>query len=202
METSLAISRLICLGKNSFDDFLKQIEILRYRSGKLNGYTSRLHYFTDWIYNLQKRGIVIDVTKKLGGVPYRKTIDFMSSHSSLYDKLKDNSQNIEKIRKIEKQISSREKFYIPQDKIELSENKIKNGDIIAITTDIKGLDVSHVGIALKINGKIHLLHAPNVGKKIQVTEKPLAEYIKSHSNQTGIIVVRVLPCKNARMKND
>jgi len=41
------------------------------------------------------------------------------------------------------------------------------------------------------DGRIHLMHAPNVGYKVQITEKPLADYIKGNKKQTGIMVLRI-----------
>jgi hypothetical protein len=93
---------------------------------------------------------------------------------------------------IENEISSRKYYYIPQKMIRQIESKLRSGDIIGITTNIPGLDISHTGIAIKgRDGRIHLLHAPDVGKKVEITKLPLAEYIESHSKQTGIMVLRI-----------
>ncbi len=196
VETSLAIARTIRKKDTTFAAFLKETENLRYRGGKLNGYVSRLHYFTDWIYDLSERGIVRDKTREIGGIPYDKKIDFMSTHANAYPQLKENPEFADSIAKTEREISSREIFYVPQEKIAEAENGIESGDIIAIATSIGGLDVSHVGIALKKkDGRVYLLHAPNVGYKVQISEKPLAEYILGHKSQIGIIAAEVLDVK-------
>ncbi len=39
---------------------------------------------------------------------------------------------------------------------------------------------------------VHLLHAPKPGTKVQVTEKTLAEYIKSSKSVKGLIVVKLI----------
>ena len=73
------------------------------------------------------------------------------------------------------------------------ESKIQSGDLIALTTSDKGLDIGHVGLAIKMdNGRIHFLHAPLVGSKVQITESPLSDYAKKIKKHTGIIVLRVL----------
>jgi len=191
LESSLAIARCIKSGKTTFEDYQKEILNLRYRDGKLIEYPSRLHYFIDWIYDLNKRGIGKDITKELGGVPYKKKINFMSAHSDSYKRLKNNKKFIDEIKKVESDINSRQYFYIPEDDIEKIEYKLKSGDIIGITTNIDGLDISHTGIAYRSDdGRIQLLHAPNVGYKVQISEKPLTEYLKSNKKQTGIIVLR------------
>ncbi len=71
------------------------------------------------------------------------------------------------------------------------ENKIQNGDLIALTTSDKGLDIGHVGIAVKMNdGKIHFMHAPLVGSKVQISEDSISDYVKKIKKHTGIIVLR------------
>lgn len=191
LESSLVFARCIKAGKTTFNDYLKELENIRYRSGKIEKYPSRLHYFSDWIFDMNKRGIAKDVTEELGGVPYDKKINFMSSHISSYKQLKSNPEFVSEIKKIENDISSRKYFYIPQDSIAKLEKGIHSGDIIGITTNIEGLDISHTGIAVRMpDGRIHFMHAPNVGKKIQITEKPLADYIQGNTKQTGIMVAR------------
>jgi len=192
LESSLVFARCIKEGKTSFDDYKNELTNIRYRSGKLEEYPSRLHYFSDWIYDMNKRGIGKEITKEIGGKPYDKKINFMSTHVDAYHQLKNNSKYVDEIAKIEKEISSRKYFYIPQEEILKVEDKIQSGDIIGITTNVEGLDIAHTGIAIRMeDGRIHLMHAPNVGYKVQITEKPLADYIKGNKKQTGIMVLRV-----------
>lgn len=168
LESALVFARCIRSSKTTFEDYLIELENIRYRDGKLIEYPSRLHYFSDWIYDMDKRGIGKDITKEIGGEPYKKKINFMSSHIDSYKRLKDNPNFVQEISKQEKEISSRKYYYIPQEKISSLERKIQDGDILGITTNINGLDISHTGIAVRMeNGKIHLLHAPNVGSKVQ-----------------------------------
>ncbi len=192
LESAIVFARCIKQGKMNFHDYIRELENIRYRNGKLIDYTSRLHYFSDWIYDLNKRKIGEDITKKIGGIPYRKKINFMSTHLESYPKLK-NKKFLTKIIEIEKNITSRSYYFIPQHEIEKVEDKIKEGDIIGITTNIEGLDISHTGIAVRgEDGRVYLLHAPNIGNKVQITEKPLAEYVKLNKKQTGIVILRIL----------
>ena len=66
-----------------------------------------------------------------------------------------------------------------------------DGDIIAITTNLPGLDVAHVGIAEYINGKLHLLHASSTLGKVVVSEEPLRQMLRNHKSWSGIRVVRM-----------
>ncbi len=192
-ETSLVFARCIKKGKTTFSDFQKEVTNVRYRNGKIDKYPSRLHYASDWLYDNDKRGNVKDITKDIGGMPYKKEINFMSTHVKSYPRLKNNPAFVEKIKKIEKDMNKREYYYVPQNFIACVENKIQTGDIILITTGIKGLDISHTGMAIKMeDGRIHFLHAPIAGKKVQITKEPLADYIKKLKRHTGIMVARVL----------
>jgi len=192
LENALVFARLIKEGKDTFNDYLSELTFLRYRNGIIDQYPSRLHYFSDWIYDNEKKGIVKDITKEIGGDPIKFDVDFMSTHPESYLHLKENPEFISTIKNQEKEISSRTYYYIPEDRISSVEDKIHSGDLLAFTTSVKGLDIGHTGIAVRENdGRIHLLHAPNVGYKVQITEKPLAEYVKSIKRHTGIIVLRV-----------
>ncbi len=189
VETSFTFARIIARGDTSFLKYFEELKKIRYRDGKPNGYASRLHYFTDWIDNLSAREIVKDKTREIGGIPYKKKIDFMSTHAYAYRQLKFHPELIEKIKETEKNLSAVEHFFIPENQIAKAQKFIESGDIIAITTDIKGLDVMHVGIAVKsTDGNVYLLHAPDIGFAVQISDLPLSEYIKNHKHQTGIIV--------------
>ncbi|TSA29308.1 MAG: DUF1460 domain-containing protein [Ignavibacteriales bacterium] len=191
LETSLVFARCIKKGKTSFEDYQTELTNIRYRDGKLKEYPSRLHYFSDWIYDMDDRDIGKDITKEIGGKRYVKKINFMSTHVDSYRQLKENPKFVKEISNIERQISTRKYFFIPQEEIASIENKIQSGDIIGITTNVEGLDIAHTGIAIRMDdGRIHLMHAPNVGYKVQITEKPLADYIKGNKKQTGVIVLR------------
>ncbi|MCH6573979.1 MAG: DUF1460 domain-containing protein [Bacteroidetes bacterium] len=93
----------------------------------------------------------------------------------------------------EEEINKRDYYFIPQEKIAEIENEIEDGDLLAFTSKVKGLDVNHVGIAVRLDDRrIHVLHAPNVGYQIEITNLPLAEYVMKIEKDSGVIVVRAL----------
>ena len=193
LETSLTFARCIKKGKTSFEDYQNELTFIRYRDGKLDKYPSRLHYFSDWIYDNQQKGIVKDITEEIGGKKIKFDLNFMSENPKYYTQLQNNPEFISVISKQEKEINLRQYYYIPEDDIEKLEPKIQSGDLIALTTSDKGLDIGHVGLAIKMdNGRIHFLHAPLAGSKVQITETPLSDYAKKIKKHTGIIVLRVL----------
>ena len=83
VENMLAMARCVRSGKTTFDDFKRQLTLIRYTGGVISGYPSRLHYFTDWMMDNGKKGVVQPLTQELGGAAYTKTIDFMSTHTAL-----------------------------------------------------------------------------------------------------------------------
>ena len=189
-ENALVLARCIKKNKMTFDDYKTELQWIRYRDGIINRYPSRLHYTSDYIYDNEKKKIWKNVTKELGGIRYAKTINFMSRHPDSYKQIKENPDFLKTIEQQEKEISAREMYYIPKNKI--VDTDLKNGDIIGITTDIEGLDVAHTGIVILQKSTSHFLHAPNVGHKVTITEKSLADYVAGNKRQTGIIVARPL----------
>ena len=193
LESTLTFARCVKKGKSSFDDYQTELTFIRYRDGMMNKYPSRLHYFSDWIYNNQQKGIVKDISKEIGGKKIKLNVDFMSKNPKYYKQLKDYPEFIPVIEEQEKEINSRDYYYIPENDIEKVESKIQTGDLIALTTSDKGLDIGHVGFAIKMgDGRIHFMHAPLAGSKVQITEMPLSDYAKKIKKHTGIIVLRVL----------
>jgi hypothetical protein len=189
VENVLAISRLICQEKQSWESYLQTLEHIRYRKGQLKGYPSRLHYFTDWIRDNQEKGLVRDITPQAGGVPVVKEINFMGTHPELYPAL-GQKEYLEEIRKVEASLSSEALSVLPAEAVAGQEGLLRDGDIIALATETPGLDVTHTGIAITgVDGRIHLLHASTKGA-VMISKEPLAEYLKKIRGNTGIIVVR------------
>ena len=191
-ENALVLARCIKLNRTTFDDFKQQLQLIRYRGGVIDGYLSRLHYTTDYIFDNVKKGVWRDVTSEIGGVPYENTVSFMSTHPENYRQLKEDPSLVAGIKKMEEEVSQRKKFYIPKNNVEAMKVKILSGDILGITTDIEGLDTSHTGIAVREDGELRLMHAPIAGSRVQITEKTLVDYLAGNKRQTGIIVARAL----------
>jgi len=191
IESCLAIVLSEKSGNPTFSVFKDNLLKMRYREGKINSYESRLHYFTDWIYDNQQKGVIKDITKKLGGIPFKKEINFMSTHPVYYDQLKNDTVKVAAIRRFEKKINSRKYFYIPKEEVKNIEPRLEEGMIVAITSGVNGLDIAHVGFLVKVNSRIHLLHASSDFKKVMVSEKPLSDYLAGNKKQTGIMVLKV-----------
>ena len=118
-----------------------------------------------------------------------KPINFMSEHRASYAQLADEGF-VKTIRHQELMIGAREKYYIPKAILGESHGSIQPGDIIGITTSVEGLDISHTGIAVSMNGVIKYLHAPLSDGAVQISESSLSDYVALHKSQTGIMVVQ------------
>ena len=191
VENTLALARCIRLGQYSYEQDRQQLQLIRYRGGRIEGYPSRLHYFSDWIFDNAEKKVVRDVTKEIGGVLYLKPINFMSEHRASYAQLAEEGF-VKAIRHQELMIGAREKYYIPKAILGESQGSIQPGDIIGITTSVEGLDISHTGIAVSMNGVIKYLHAPLSNGAVQISDNSLADYLALHNNQTGVMVARPL----------
>ena len=191
VESALALARTVVSGRHEFARFRDELRRIRYRGGELSGYASRLHYFTDWIGDNQRKGVVVDLTRELGGVLDAAPIDFMSAHADAYRQLAD-AENLAAIRSVEQRLSAQPRHVIPERAIAGVASKIRNGDVIAATSTERGLDVAHTGIALWVDGRLHLLHAPLVGESVEISRLPLAQRIVDIDAQDGILVARPL----------
>lgn len=189
-ENILAISRTIKTGNPTFEKFAAELQNIRYHNGKIDGYTSRIHYFSDWIFENDRRGIVKSVSKEIGGIIYPKPVNFMSTHPESYQQLKENPETQKLIAAREKELTARKTFFISKEKIGEIESKLKDGDTVGITSRVEGLDVSHVGILIRKDGKIHLIHASTTAKKVIVSDETLEEYLLKSKSVTGIMVAR------------
>jgi hypothetical protein len=190
-ESVLALSRTIKSANPTFEQFAKELQLMRYHNGKIDGYPSRIHYFSDWIYENAGKKMVSDVSKEIGETPHRQLVNFMSTHPESYFQLRDSVFNHE-IANREMKINTREMFFIPEEMLAEKEHLLKDGDIAGITTKIEGLDISHVVILKRINGRIHILHASTSEYKVILSEETLEEYLKKSKSATGIMVARPL----------
>jgi hypothetical protein len=191
VENVLVMSQLAQENKLTWGNYPGMLQQVRYRDGVRNGYPSRLHYLTEWMRNNSEKGLLKVLTREVNGNEALKAIDFMGTHRSSYPALADDT-NWEAVRQIESKLSEVPLWIIPQADVALREQLLQNGDIIALATDIEGLDVTHTGLAIRLNdGRIHLLHASTVGEVV-ISEKPLADYLKGVKRNVGIIVARPL----------
>ena len=192
VETVLAFCIADKRGERDYEGFKKALTQIRYRDGILNGYTSRLHYFSDWIRNNEQMGFVKECTSETAcSLPKELWLDFMTTHVDSYLPMKKNPELVKEMASHEKNWQGIVVSYIPKEKLNLppGDLKIKDGDVLALVTNIKGLDVVHVGFAFWKDNQLHLLHASSSAKK--VIEDPKTQY-ESSKNTKAHIGVRAI----------
>ena len=196
VENCCALALTTSHGSKSWKDYLSWLQKLRYDDGKIDGYKSRNHYFSQWIQSGTRLGLVKEVVPPTSiSVPMKLSLTYMSDHPDSYPLLKVDMNERKLIAEMEKRVSGATVRYIPKEKVGDCKKvlgHIKDGDIIAITTNKKGLDISHVGFAVwGKDGKLHLLNASSIHKKVVLEPMTLYEYMQKHPSQTGIRVIRL-----------
>ncbi|MBR2416121.1 MAG: DUF1460 domain-containing protein [Bacteroidaceae bacterium] len=192
VEQVVAIYATVNEGKEGFRDMCTNLQRIRYRGGIRSGYASRLHYISQWIADSAKQHIIHEIDYGPVGRTLPIDLHYMSTHPASYKQLQGNSTLVNEIAKWERAMHGIEAAYIPKQELLRTANELPvyDGDIIALTTNIKGLDVTHIGFAFWENGKLHLLHASSAAGKVIKDHKNLYEYQKNKKNQTGIRVFR------------
>ena len=191
LENTVVLARLIRAGRTTWADFVQALPASRYRRGVPEGFASRLHYFTDWLYENQRRGVLQDITPSLGGESFSKKIDFMTTHRNRYPPLQ-SPDAYERLVQVEKDCTARSHHHVPKRRLPSVTRNIKNGDLIAVTTDIEGLDVIHVGLAVQRNRGFHLLHASRLAGKVVISEATIYRYLQQRKLRLGVMAARVL----------
>lgn len=191
VETVLALARTAVKKQSTWDEFCRQLTALRYRNGKIDGYLSRLHYFSDWIANNEQKGFVTDITQISGGVPDTLQLYFMSRNADRYPALQRNATLVDGIAAQERSLNGKIIYYLPTFRLDsASLTTIQSGDIIAFTTDIPGLDIAHVGIAIQNNGEVRLIHASSSQGRVIVENRSILQQLKDNKKFSGIRIIR------------
>ncbi|WP_289089618.1 N-acetylmuramoyl-L-alanine amidase-like domain-containing protein [uncultured Bacteroides sp.] len=193
VETILAMYLASKAEDDEYSDFKKALTRIRYRDGVIKGYSSRLHYFSDWVADNEKNGILYEVTSRSNHSQRHFSINYMTKHSGLYRRLKEDSLSVNEMLCVEEKWKNYDMSYIPKELLKEHHNNIDicNGDILALTTNIDGLDVLHLGFAVWVDGNIHLLHASSLYGRVVLDPMSLYEYLKDRKKHTGIRVIRV-----------
>jgi hypothetical protein len=190
VEYVLALS--LCKKQGDSIQFLSNLKRIRYRNGKIDGYTSRLHYSTEWALNGIHSGFLIDEAAIHSKDAIKVELSFMSTHPQSYPQLSSSPSNVQLTAQKEKELTGTMVHYVPKAKLPAKGLKwIHNGDIILLVTSIPGLDNSHLGIAIYKKGELHLLHASSLGGKVKIQEEPLSAQLAKGKSYLGIRVLRM-----------
>jgi hypothetical protein len=196
-EIALGFARMIEEPQENWTPqrLLHYIELDRYRGGECTGdYLSRLHYLEDWLADNDRRGLVEDLTRSLGGSSVPHAAREMTVGWKSYRYLRNNPSLLRPLGEMENRVSRRPLQMIPKSRVAAIEPKLRNGDIIGIISrdGRRGFATSHVGLAYRGNdGVLHFMHASaprNYGKV--VIDSSLSSYLYRYSSHSGILVAR------------
>jgi len=196
VETVVSLALCVQNGQFTYQDYINALRNLRYRNGVIDGYGSRLHYFSDWIDNNENMGFVKEVQSP--NPPFSAiqvlNLDFMSKHPHSYKALRNSPYLVEEIRETEINLNGKKINYIPKSSLantSLLRKVVRNGDILAVVTNVKGLDIAHLGIALWRKDGLHMLHASSKQGRVVEDNNTLRTYLNGNKSFLGIRVLRL-----------
>ena len=172
--------------------FRKYLTKLRYRDGQINGYASRLHYFSEWLRDNEQKGLLTDVTSQLPGtISVAKPVSYMTASTYKYPRLNDPAI-FKQVAQTEATLSQQSFAFIPKKNIKQAETQLHEGDIVMLTAARPGLDMKHVGLVVRQpDGQVHLLHASSDYGAVVITSCSLSDYVLYHKHLSGIRVARL-----------
>lgn len=157
----------------SFSEFSRNLRSVRYRDGIVD-FSRRNHFFTDW--KESNAGHISDVTENVGSSAVRKVAKTLNERE-------DGTLFLPGIMPVQRDIR-----YIPSESIDDAvKASLRTGDYAGIYTDLKGLDVSHVGIVIREGETLRLRHASSQKQMKKVVDQDFSSYM---SDKPGILVFR------------
>lgn len=193
VESCLAVARAADDGVPArWNRFAREMERMRYRGGERGSYSTRLHYFSEWITDGAKRGLLRELGEELGGVQDARLLRFMTEHRASYPALAHDGV-FREVGEMERGLDALPRWMIPTARIPDASDRIESGDVLAFATAIPGLDVTHAAFAYRDSlGVLRVLHAPLSGGAVEISALPLPGYVAAIKRSTGILVARPL----------
>jgi hypothetical protein len=193
VEACLAVARVArAPGAPTWAAFARETERMRYRGGVRRGYVSRLHYFSEWIADGARRGLVRDAGSEVGATADARPLRFMTEHRASYAALREDAV-FARIGEIERGLDAHPRRVVAPVRVAAAVRGIRTGDVLAFATSIPGLDATHTGLAYRDpRGVMRVLHAPLAGGEVQVSRGTLPEYVAGLRSNAGILVARPL----------
>ena len=183
-------------GETTFAQFVHQLHQQRYWDGRCRDYTSRIHYFSDWIRDNSRLGYVAEVQQTTPPFTAVQTIgvSYMTTHPSAYVALSRHPELLPVIAQQEQDLSGHRARYIPTRQVRNTpqmRQAVHNGDILCIVTTAPGLDIAHLGIAVWHDDALYMIDASSRHKKVVEEPVSLYQYLRHRQGAVGIRVVRV-----------
>lgn len=191
VDNTIALALTVKYGPQSLDGFMGWLEKVRYRDGQCRGFASRLHYFSDWVYDTERRGLLTDMTKLWGGVPDKSLVCKVTEcqqPSAQEDSL------VTAMRPVEAEISKRETYFLPFPVAKSHLDSLKTGDIIGFTSFRHGLDVINAGIVIRKEDGPYILFAKQEIQKVTISFAPIGNILFDKNKlYSGMKIARLKP---------
>lgn len=147
----------------------------RYAGGEVS-YRNRRHFFSDWFADSPRNADDVTRTLSPDTVTVVKHLNRQASGAEQVPGLG---------------VIARPVTYIPARAITPQVLKqIQTGDYVGVYATSQGLDVTHVGIAVRHDGRLWFRNASSLAVNRKVVDAPFREYMRS---KPGIIVLRAVP---------
>ena len=194
IESTLAIARCGWRSDTSEQCFASEVEKSRYRNGELRDYASRLHYFTEWIEDNDRRGRVEDLTTRLGGEPVRREFFHISKRVLPAAALTSEARTelTQAIATTELRLSDKEHAVLTRESAPDVLSGLSDGDLVAFVRERAGLLIHHAGFVYWANGTPRLLHASSYHERVVITQRDVTNYLLRRPERRGVLVVRPL----------
>ncbi len=194
VETSLALARCAWAERREPNCFTGEVEAWRYRGGRLGDYSSRLHYFADWILDNEARGRLRQVTAALGGQPRRLPHDIMTRSLAKFPPLRDPALRAT-MADIERRLSDAPWVLLPREQVRAAEAALESGDLLAIVNTLHpGSGIGHAGFVDRLDSRTpRLLHASSYRRRVLLTTQSIADYMTRRPDREAVMIARPLP---------
>ncbi|MCC2625900.1 MAG: hypothetical protein K0R14_1773 [Burkholderiales bacterium] len=186
IEEVFAYSNMLKHKQSSLDDLASGIRDVRYH-GEV-AYCNRNHYYKDWALSNINDGLFIDVARELTNQYSSYPVDVLSQRIA---KQPIHAADVACIKSREDYINTQKLGFISMKELPKYLSKIKAGDLIGIvrTPNGKADSVYHLGIAYIHDGKVGMIHASSLQKKVVIADT-LTGYLGKFDNSQGIILLR------------
>lgn len=158
--------------------------LIKIRYNDTISYESRNHYLTSGLEKLVKLNILTPINNPFNSKSVFKKINYLSEHV--------NNKNIDnnKLKEIEKSISSWPIYYFDSMIDSVTNNLIQNGDVIAFLSSRNDLDFKHVGFVYFKNNKKYILHASQEKKVVCISDLTIDQYLLKNKKIKGFQIYR------------
>ena len=155
----------------TLEEFDSRLIDVRYLNQQIS-WEKRKHFFSDWVEAIE----IEDVTGLVGGGAVRTVEKKLNSQSGAL--LLSNVA-----------IRERSMKWLPSKDLGPALPRLQTGDYLGVYSEHPWLDVSHVGIVVRKEGKIYLRHASSRPGVLKVVDSFLPDYLE---DKPGIVVLRAV----------